>query len=341
VSISLKFNENSEPKLNESMLYQRLRKWNDSDLLRENIVRMKKAEGAYKTELFKKCRKMDFLTTFIIICELGSQHLTYGRRRETFIKNMIGSVIGRLIFETSDIKEIRTFLDDFGSRRPIELRKWLSNRRKGEVWILDTFLEETIKEALSKKDKLIEGVPETWKMSYSDYAKYEFSIAFGTSYTDVQSVLSRGVSRTSLCNLLYDFIMIRRLMEGLENGLILTWYGDGDLFIGSSGIRHFFDGIILLGPEDESNPWLLKCVSAVHNPLDAVESIDSKLVDIGMKRCILFMPMYPSQKALRYSLHAYTERDLEICMLYLHDLYNILRMNSCDIPSYLRGKTIR
>jgi hypothetical protein len=271
---------------------------------------------------------------------LGSQHLTNPINKEQFIQNILGSVIGRLIFETSDIKDINQFLKDFAERNPNALRRWLKNRRKGAVWVLDTFLENTIRDSLSKRHSIIEGIPEDWNLSYEEYAKYEFSTAFGASYTDVQSILSRGVSRTSLCNLLYNFIMIRRLMEGLGNKLFLTWYGEGDLFVGSSGIRRFFDGAIVIEEEDKQNPWLLKCVSNCHNPLDAIESVESELVDIGMNKCILFMPMYPSQMALRYAVYSFAEKKMKISMLYLHDLYNILRINSCYVPAYLKEKMI-
>lgn len=131
-------------------------------------------------------------------------------------------------------------------------------------------------------------------------------------------------------------------MDALKDDLYITWLGDEELFTGYSGVNHFFDGIIILEEEDKKDPWLLKCISTYYNPSDAIESIETKLADIGVKKCIIFLPTYPSQNAMRQSLYAYAYKKHEkIIILFLHDLYRLVEMNDNEIKGYLMRKVIR
>lgn len=212
------------------------------------------------------------------------------------------------------------------------------------MWILDhTSIREDIENVLSKnqKEKEMERVPVNWEMTFGDCVKYNFALFSGVSLTEVESMLARGISRTYLHNILYGFIMRRLLTDGLNDDLYITGYWDRDLFNGRSGVNLFFDGIIILEEKDREDPWLLKCISTYYNPLDAIESVDAKLDDMGMEKCILFVPMYPSQNALRYSVHTYSKNKHEIMMLYLHDLYEMIGMKDNKIKEYLCDKRIR
>ena len=106
-------------------------------------------------------------------------------------------------------------------------------------------------------------------------------------------------------------------------------------------MNHFFDGVIVLEKEDEESPWLLKCISTYYTPSDAIESIETKLDDMGMEKCILFVPTYPSQNALRHSIYTYTKTRHKVIILYLHDLYKMIGMKDDEIKGYLMRKVIR
>jgi hypothetical protein len=325
--------------VSETKIYEMMEAWLDESNRSELRKKITLAEGDYKKDLIKLYRKMDFFKTFILICDLSSQYINKFDDRFKFIKNVVGSVMGRLVFETSEIPELREVLKDLNKRDSEGLLEWINNRRHGKIWIEATKMEDIIKDLLlMDKEIRIAEIPDNWQMTFADYAKYEFALITGSSFNDVESMMARGISRTSLCNILYGYIMIRRLIESLGSNLYLTWHGDGNLFKGSSGIINFFDGIVLLDEDDKENPYLLKSVATCHNPLDVVESISSKLEDIGMNKCILFMPMYPSQNANRYCVHAYSEKHQEIIMLYLHDLYTILRMDNIDVCGYIKGE---
>jgi hypothetical protein len=178
-------------------------------------------------------------------------------------------------------------------------------------------------------------------MTFEENAKYDFALFSGVAVSKVEAMLASGISHTYLHSILYGSIMLRILMDALKEDLYLTWLGDEDLFQGSSGVKHFFDGIITLEEKDRENPWLLKCIPTYCSPLDAIESVDAKLIDIGVKKCILFVPMYPSQNALRYTVYTYSQRKHEILMLYKHDLYNMIEMEENEIKEYLMEKRIR
>ena len=228
------------------------------------------------------------------------------------------------------------------------LMRWIDDRRDGKVWILDTFIDRRIKNLLTKnheekpiEDRVIEEIPDEWRMTYGENAKSDFALFSGVSLSEVESMLACGISRTYLHNILYGSIMLRILMDALKDDLYLTWLGDEDLFTGYSGVNHFFDGIIILEENDRENPWLLKCISTYCNLSDAIESIDAKLGDIGIKKCILFVPAYTSQNALRHSIFTYSKRKHRITMLYMHDLYRMVVMKDNEIKDYLIRKGIR
>lgn len=296
--------------------------------------------------IFKKYRKLDFMNTFIIICKISYQYINNFETKSKLVRNIIGSVLGNLIYETSNIQDMREILKDLNEKNYNELIMWINDRRKGSVWINGTWIADMANHILENNDEmgLIEGTPEAWKLSYRDYAKYEFALGSGSSFNDVESLIARGVSRTTLCNMLYGFIMVRLLIDAFMNDkndqLYLNWYEDRDLFEGSSRATRFFDGVILLDDKDMNDPWLLKCISIVHNPLDAIESIDSKLDDIGMNKCILFIPMFPSMNALRYSVYVYAEKRRKIIILYLQDLYRMIKMRPEEIENYIAKKMI-
>ena len=398
--------------LDETHIYETFEKWFGEDA-EEVMVELKaciaNAEGDYKRGLIKEYWRKDFLKSFIVMCDLTYQNIGTKERK---IKNIIGYVIGDIIFETSDIIKLneimkyleKPFLFSIDMRFEEELSKsnliseklekkfkakgyplsknanimkkrddkwvitdekkflvakegeklniyeeseefvqWIKDRKNGKVWILDTRIDSTIEEAISqglKKEPVKVIQNKKWEMTYGANAKYDLALFSGVAVSKVEAMLASGISHTYLHSILYGSIMLRILMDALKDDLYLTWLGDEDLFTGSSGVNHFFDGIITLEEKDRENPWLLKCIPTYCSPLDAIESVDAKLIDIGVKKCILFVPMYPSQNALRYTVFTYSQRKHEILMLYRHDLYNMVEMEENEIKEYLIRKRI-
>ena len=342
--------KSSKTLLYETRIYETFKNWFESkdakDAIGELKTRINKAPGEYKRELIKESRKKDFLRTFIVMCELACQNIYTEKEREgltNFVSEVIGSVIGDLIFETNDITKLNEILQNLEKTHQKDFMHWIKDRRNGKVWISDTFIEQTIERVLSQelRKDYIEEIPKEWKMTYGDNAKYDFALFYGVSLTEVESMLAYGISRTYLHNILYGFVMLRILMDAFRDDLYITWLGDEDLFTGFSGVNHFFDGIITLEEADKENPWLLKCISTCYNPSDAIESIDAKLDDIGVKKCILFVPTYLSQNAIRHSLYTFAYKKHEVIILYLHDLYRMVGKNDDEVKSYLMRKVIR
>ncbi len=327
------------------------------------------AEGDYKLELIKKSRKLDFLKTFVIICEMSYEFIDNPKTVKNQVKNIIGSVFGRIIFETSQIMSLNKTILDFDRHTDSSglFGKWVEDRRNGYIWIKDTDIDFLIDDILdnSLRDEKIIEIPETIDvtkaklnkkymeenitgaskkssgLTYYEYAKYEFAVISGSSFSDIESMMARGISRTSLCNILYSFILIRLFISSLCEDFYITWHEDSDLFKGKSGSYYFFNGLVILDQnEDSSNPWLLKCITTTHNPLDALESVSSILSDINMHKCILFVPTYPSEKAMRYFVYSYAEKRQEIVILYLNDLYELLKIPPSDVNAYLRTRRI-
>nr|AAU84270.1 hypothetical protein GZ9C4_26 [uncultured archaeon GZfos9C4] len=340
--------------IHDAIIYKKFEEWSGERQKRELMElknRIERAEEpAYKKELQKEYRKRDFLRIFIVMCELARENFEEGKDEETltdYVMDVIGSVIGDIMLETNNIQSLNEILRDLEKEEshPVEFKRCVDDRREGRVWVQDhKSVNETIERVLAGrglKGEKMEEVPERWEMTFGDYAKYDFSMFAGVSLTEVESMLARGISRTFLHNILYGLIMRRILMDALGDDLYLTWYGDEVLFTGYSGVSHFFDGVITLEEADKEHPWLLKCISTYCNPLNAIESVDAKLGDIGVKRCILFVPMYPSENALRYSVYTYTEKKDEIIMLYLHDLYEMIEMEGNEIKEYLMERRIK
>jgi len=330
--------------LYERSIYVRFENWfgKDAEDAREELkARIDAAKGGYKRDLIKEYMRKDFLKSFIVMCDLACQNI---ETKEEKIRDIIGYVIGNILFETTDIEKLNDILKDLKENHGEELERWIKDRRDGKVWILDTFIERTIEDVLSQKLKEdhVEVLPkDKWPITYEEAAKYDFALFSGVSLPEVESMLAYGISRTYLHNILYGFIMLRLLIDAFGEDLYITWLGDEALFTGYSGVNHFFDAIIVLEEKDRENPWLLKCISTYYNPSDAIESIETKLDDIGMKKSILFVPMYPSQNALRHSLYTYTRKRHEIIILYLHDLYRMVEKENSEIKGYLTRKVIR
>lgn len=336
-------------------IFIKFNNWMDEKTRSSLADKIKISEGDYKSQLLKISRKLDFFRTFIIICELSLQNITDKDERDKYIKDIVGSVFGRLIFETTDISILNRLFSYLLIEEPDDIINWIKNRKMGLVWIKKTFIETLINKYIEEFEKSFSNdycKREIFKISrnisvdnleltFIDQAKIDFALMAGASYTDVESMMARGISRATLCNILYNCIFIRILIDSLKENLILTAYEDGELFTGNSGINHYFDGIIILNDEEKMNPWLLFCFSSTHNPLVAAESVDSKLNDIGMKKCILFIPAYASQNALRYSVYTYAKNHNEIMILYLSDLYNIIRLCDEDIIRYLNKRRIQ
>lgn len=340
--------KSTEMLLYETSIYGRFGNWfGNLGAIGELKDYIKAATGDYQKQLIKESRKKDFLRTFIVMCELACQNIyTEDTEKEGLtdsVSDVIGSVIGDIIFETTAITKLNEILQNFEKERKDEFMQWIKDRRSGKVWILDTFVDYTIKREVSTlKEEEIKEIPKEWRMTYGENAKYDFALFSGVSLAEVESMLAYGISRTYLHNILYGFIMLRLLIDALKDDLYITWLGDEELFAGYSGVNHFFDGIIILEEEDKKNPWLLKCISTYYNASDAIESIETKLADIGVKKCIIFLPTYPSQNAMRHSLYAYAYKKHEkIIILYLHDLYRLVEMNNNEIKGYLMRKVIR
>jgi hypothetical protein len=342
--------KSSKTLLYETSIYERFENWFENlGAIEELKDRINAATGDYQKGLIKESREKDFLRTFIVMCELACQNICAKNTEKdgltNSVRDVIGSVIGDIIFETTDIKKLNEILQNFEKEETYKDKfpQWIKDRRNGKVWILDTFVDHTIKRVVSKlKEEEIEEIPEEWRMTYGENAKYDFALFSGVSLAEVESMLAYGISRTYLHNILYGFIMLRLLIDALKDDLYITWLGDEELFTGYSGVNHFFDGIIILEEEDKKNPWLLKCISTYYNPSDAIESIETKLADIGVKKCIIFLPTYPSQNAMRHSLYTYAYKKHEkIIILYLHDLYRLVEMNNNEIKGYLMRKVIR
>ena len=335
--------------LNETRIYERFENWFKNEDARAAIEelkeRIKDAKEEYQRELIKECRQKDFLRTFIVMCDLACQNINTNEERNKIdlIKNMVGYIIGDIIFETTDITKLNEILKELERNHSEELMCWINDHKYGKVWILDTFIDSTTKKVLSKKLKEhnVEEIPTEWTITFGDVAKYDFALFSGASIAEVESMLAHGISRRYFHNILYGFIMLRLLMDALKDDLYVTWLGDEDLFTGYSGVNHFFDGVIVLEKEDEESPWLLKCISTYYTPSDAIESIETKLDDMGMEKCILFVPTYPSQNALRHLIYTYTKTRHEVIILYLHDLYKMLGMKDDEIKGYLMRKVIR
>lgn len=334
--------------LYETSIYERFEDWFENlGAIEELKDRINAATEDYQRQLIKESRKKDFLRTFIVMCELACQNIytedTEKKGLTDSVSDVIGSIIGDIIFETTDIKKLNEILQNFEKEYKKDFTHWINDRRSGKVWILDTFVDYTIKKVVSKlKRDDIKEIPKEWRMTYGENAKYDFALFSGVSLPEVESMLAYGISRTYLHNILYGFIMLRLLIDALKDDLYITWLGDEELFAGYSGVNHFFDGIIILEEEDKKNPWLLKCISTYYNPSDAIESIETKLADIGVKKCIIFLPTYPSQNAMRHSLYTYAYKKHEkIIILYLHDLYRLVEMNNNEIRGYLMRKVIR
>ena len=342
--------KSSKKLLYETRIYERFENWFENlDAIEELKDRIKAATGNYQRELIKESRGKDFLRTFIVMCELACQNIytedTEKKGLTNFVRDVIGSVIGDIIVGTTDITKLHEILQNFEKEETYkdDFSQWIKDRRNGKVWILDTFVDRTIINVSQKlKEEEVEEIPKKWRMTYGENAKYDFALFSGVSLAEVESMLAYGISRTYLHNILYGFIMLRLLMDALKDDLYITWLGDEELFTGYSGVNHFFDGIIILEEEDKKDPWLLKCISTYYNPSDAIESIETKLADIGVKKCIIFLPTYPSQNAMRQSLYAYAYKKHEkIIILFLHDLYRLVEMNDNEIKGYLMRKVIR
>jgi hypothetical protein len=360
-------------------IYKKMFQWLHEVDSGKHITDLKRLDDSYSTQDIKKLIKKDFLTTFIIICDISYEYIRSDESsnckkndpKKMIIKNIVGSVFGRLIFETCRIQELNKIIKEFQSEPEYSdcLLNWVNDRRNGYIWIKGTQIETLIdnidletlkKEKLFKTSRVIDrdiddysdGDPIQPKgLTRYEIAIYEFSLVTGSSYTDIESMIARGVSRAALCNILYSFIMIRQLIEGFNSGsehnlYLAWWYDDSDLFKGQSGINYYFDGMMILDEnKDTSNPWLLKCVTTSHNPLDAISSVCSILEDIKMDKCVLFLPTYPSVEAMQFSVHAFAEKDIEIIMLYLQDLYEILKVDLANdkkaLIKYLNNRRIR
>lgn len=338
-----------ESLLVETRIYERFENWFENKKAKaarsELETRIKNASGEYQRILIKECRKKDFLRTFVVMSDLAFQNIRTENERNKidFIKNLVGYVIGDIIFETTDITKLNNIFNELEKNRSEELIHWINDSRYGKVWILNTFIDQTIENVFSEglKEVDIEEIPTKWKITHGDAAKYNFALFFGASIAEVESILAYGISRIYLHNILYGFIMLRLLIDVLKENIYITWVGDDDIFTGYSGVNHFFDGVIILEEKDRENPWLLKCVSTYSTPTDAIESVETKLDDMGMEKCILFVPTYPSQNALRYSIYTYTKTKHEVIIFYLHDLYRMLGMKDDEIRDYLTRKVIR
>jgi len=337
--------------LEGTKIYKKIYQWMEEvDSVKNDI------KGPLDIQNIKKLIKKDFLTTFIIICDISYEYIrpddsnksTYINPKKMIIKDIVGSVFGRLIFETEQIQKLNKIAYDF--QNDVEFREWITDRRNGYIWIKGTKIEELINTMdfdILKKDKLFGEKSDKLKgLTRYEIAIYEFALITGSSYTDIESMIARGVSRAALCNILYSFIMIRQLIDGFkghDDELYLAWWhDDSDLFKGQSVINYYFDGLMILDKnKDASNPWLLKCATTSHNPLDAISSVCSILEDIKMDKCVLFLPTYPSVEAMRFSVHAFAEKDIEIIMLYLHDLYYLLNSELSNIIANLNDRRIR
>lgn len=340
-----------ESDLEKSNIHKKMSKWlEEVNLLKGNIT------SANETQTIKKFIKMDFLTTFIIICDISYEYIRpydSNNSKKMIIKNIVGSVFGRLIFETEPIQKLNKIV--YGFQNSNEFCKWINDRRNGYIWIKDTEIESLIDttEFNDLKDRILFTDNSNPKGGLTRYeiAIYEFALITGSSYTDIESMIARGVSRAALCNILYSFMMIRELIDGFKSHdrdlYLAWWYDDSDLFRGQSGINYYFDGMMILDRNKDnkdrsvSNPWLLKCATTSQNPLDAISSVCSILEDIEMYKCVLFLPTYPSVEAMRYSVHAFAEKDIEIIMLYLHDLYELLTTDPATIIANLDNRRIR
>jgi hypothetical protein len=338
----LKVTSEKSMSLDETYIYKKIETWDAfSEEEKEGGAEYKiGSKGEYNVERAKFCRKKDFLRTFIILCQIASRTIYPDMQMKEFVGNAIGTVLGDLIWETENIEDLRKIVAHLSLNHEKEFLEWIDDRKKGRVWILETKISTLIDNAIDSNvmKKHIKRIPPDWKMTFEDFTRYEFGLYSDISFTEVEAVLARGISYNYLCNILYGFIIFRILMSAYENNLYINLFGDEKLLRGHSGINHFFDGILVLSESDRAKPWLLKCVCKYNNPLDAIESVDSKMDDIGAKRSIMFVPMYPSQKALQYSVYTRSEKQYEIAILYLIDIYRLIWTE--DARGYLIEKAI-
>ncbi len=155
--------EPSKTPLYETHIYERFKRWlENSDEMKVLKDRINAESGTYQRDLIKECREKDFFTTFIVMCKLACQNID---AEEEKIKDVIGYVMGDIIFETTEIpklNEILKYLEIKDSEKvhykDEGLMRWIDDRRDGKVWILDTFIDWTIKSLLTKnhEEKAIE-----------------------------------------------------------------------------------------------------------------------------------------------------------------------------------------
>lgn len=337
-------------KKNETLIFNKLNKWSvDLKILEQDLeTDSKLAELGSSKYFLKFYRKRDFLKVFVTICFLASKNIEDRNSRLFYIKDIIGSVIGDIIYETENIAKLRVILKSIDR---LQLRMWIKDRKAGRIWLIDTDIDKNIEiitdnlfrmECNEDNDCNNIKLSEKLELSLIDYAKYELALFSGVSFSEVESMIARGLSNTYLSNIFYGQILFNILMDALGDDLYVSLFGDEKLFRGKeSGINYFFDGLAIFEDNDQRNPWLVKCISTYFNPFDAIESIDSKMDDIGVKKCTLFLPMYPSRKALRYFVYAFAKKQHMILTFYLYELYEIIRIKSDkDIKDYFRGKII-
>ncbi|MCB2230294.1 hypothetical protein KQH82_06230 [bacterium] len=114
----------------------------------------------------------------------------------------------------------------------------------------------------------------------------------------------------------------------------------GDKYVGSSLLPRYFDGLVTLPSSDEA-VYLLRTstvditwVSAINNFGLSVEEVRELYPEDV--RGILFVPGYPNRDTLNAELFWQNQRKVDITVLYLLDLYELLRIwNTSDCQEYV------
>jgi hypothetical protein len=109
----------SETPLSETRIHDKFKDWlsNLDEEMKKAKDEINGATEAYQKDLIKENRKKDFLRTFIILCELAFQNIDVEKEKTNLIdliRDVIGYVIGDIIFETTDIiklNEIMKYLE--------------------------------------------------------------------------------------------------------------------------------------------------------------------------------------------------------------------------------------
>ncbi len=171
-------------------------------------------------------------------------------------------------------------------------------------------------------------------LSWTRYLNISESSCFGRLAGALGAETRRFSERT--CLRISQTLLFRAVFKHLL-GSSFDPFAFGDKYEGPSLLPRYFDGFVSLPSGDDIGAYLLRTstmettwVSAIHNFGLAIEDVRNLYPeDI---RGILFVPGYPNKDTLKAELFWQNQKKIDITVLYLLDLYELVRMwddNSC------------